>query len=373
MTHKGHLKRLRKGLRSTNIYSVLETDDIEEDAVDSASDDDQFTDSEAESIDSSAALLDARPIYSKMVDISNLTPDEKKLYSLHSDATGEFPFESYEGNKFILVSVFLNYIHVEPLKDRSAPSYVKAYRATIDFYKSFGYPISLQRLDNESSELLETYFKNEARIPFQYISPNNKRANKAERAIQSFKNHLIASVASANSDFPPALWDKLLFQLELTLAHLRPFTLNPDISSYEGMFGKKFDFLSNPIAPVGTKVLIYVPPDLRSSWDNHGLEGFYLRPSTDHYRNVHCFIPSTGGFWDTDQIAYFPDKYTMPGGSKEEILVEAANDLKAAITNNSSPQNINLIAADLADAIKNIGSARTVSYTHLTLSTKRIV
>jgi hypothetical protein len=51
MTQKGHLKRLRKGLRSTNIYSVLETDDIEEDAVDSASDDDQFTDSEAESID----------------------------------------------------------------------------------------------------------------------------------------------------------------------------------------------------------------------------------------------------------------------------------------------------------------------------------
>jgi hypothetical protein len=42
MTQKGHLNRLRKGLRSTNIYSVLETDDIEEDAVDSASDDDHL-------------------------------------------------------------------------------------------------------------------------------------------------------------------------------------------------------------------------------------------------------------------------------------------------------------------------------------------
>ena len=202
----------------------------------------------------------------------------------------------------------------------------------------------MQRLDNESSELLEAYFKNEARIPFQYISPHNKRANKAERAIQSFKNHLIASVASANSDFPSALWDELLFQLELTLAHLRPFTLDPDISSYEGMFGKKFDFLANPIAPVGTKVLIYVPPDLRSSWDNHGLEGFYLRPSTNHYRNVHCFVPSTGGYRDTDQVAYFPDKYTMPGGSKEEILIDAANDLKAAITKNSSSEEISLVA-----------------------------
>ena len=108
-------------------------------------------------------------------------PEETKLYSLHSDATGEFPFESFDGNKYILVSAFLNYIHVEPLKDRSAPSYVKAYRKTIDFYKKIGFPISLQRLDNESSEPLEVYFKNEARIPFQHIFPHNKRANKDEQ------------------------------------------------------------------------------------------------------------------------------------------------------------------------------------------------
>jgi len=154
MTQKGHLNRLRKGLRPTNIYSVLEIEDTEEVAVDSAPDDDQNTDSEAESIDIFASLLDARPIYSKVVDVSKLTPEEMKLYSLHSDAAGEFPFESYEGNKYILVSVFLNYIHVEPLQDRSAPSYIKAYRAIVDFYKSFGFPISLLRLDIESSEAL---------------------------------------------------------------------------------------------------------------------------------------------------------------------------------------------------------------------------
>jgi len=358
MTQKGHLNRLRKGLRPTNIYSVLEIEDTEEMAVDSAPEDDQNTDSEAESIDIFASLLDARPIYSKVVDVSKLTPEEMKLYSLHSDAAGEFPFESYEGNKYILVSVFLNYIHVEPLQDRSAPSYIKAYRAIVDFYKSFGFPISLLRLDNESSEALENYFKTEARIPFQYISPHNKRANKAERAIQSFKNHLIASVASANPDFPNALWDKLLFQLELTLAHLRPFALDPDISSYEGLFGKKFDFIAHPIAPVGTKVLIYVPPDLRASWENHGLEGFYLRPSADHYRNVHCFVPSTGGYRDSDQVAYFPDKYTMPGGSVEEILIDAANELKATIANNSPSDDIKLVATKLADAIKTIGTTR---------------
>ena len=110
------------------MYSVLEIEDSEEDTVDSASDDDSTTDSEAESIDIFASLLDARPIYSKTVDISKLTPEETKLYSLHSDATGEFPFESFDGNKYILVSSFLNYIHVEPLIDHTTPSYVKAYR-----------------------------------------------------------------------------------------------------------------------------------------------------------------------------------------------------------------------------------------------------
>ena len=358
MTQKGHLNRLRKNLRSTNIYSVLDIEETEETAVDSASEDDPTTDSEADSIDIFASLLDARPIYSKTVDITKLSPEETKLYSLHSDATGEFPFESFDGNKYILVSVFLNYIHVEPLKDRTSPSYVEAYRATVNFYKSFGIPISLLRLDNESSKPLEAYFKNEARIPFQYISPNNKRASKAERAIQSFKNHLIASVASASPDLPNALWDKLLFQLELTLAHLRPFALNPEISTYEGLFGEKFDFVAHPIAPVGTKVLIYVPPDLRSSWENHGIEGFYLRPSMDHYRNVHCFVPSTGGYRDTDQVAYFPDKYIMPGGSVEELLINAADDLTATIVKNSSSDSIKLVATRLTDAIKKFGTAR---------------
>ena len=358
MTQKGHLNRLRKNLRSTNIYSVLDIEETEETAVDSASEDDPTTDSEADSIDIFASLLDARPIYSKTVDITKLSPEETKLYSLHSDATGEFPFESFDGNKYILVSVFLNYIHVEPLKDRTSPSYVEAYRATVNFYKSFGIPISLLRLDNESSKPLEAYFKNEARIPFQYISPNNKRASKAERAIQSFKNHLIASVASASPDLPNALWDKLLFQLELTLAHLRPFALNPEISTYEGLFGEKFDFVAHPIAPVGTKVLIYVPPDLRSSWENHGIEGFYLRPSMDHYRNVHCFVPSTGGYRDTDQVAYFPDKYIMPGGSIEEILTNAANDLNATIAKNSSSDAIKLVATKLSSAIDSFGATR---------------
>jgi hypothetical protein len=216
-TQAGHLSRLRQHLRSTNIYSVLKVDDPDEEEMDTDLD---LFDSDQGS----------RPLFSKFIDLSNITPEEVKTFALYSDATGRFPFESFKGNNYILVSVFLNYIHVEPLPDRSAASYVKAFRATINFFKSFGFPISIQRLDNESSEALESFFVNEARLPFQYVSANNKRSNKAERAIASFKNHLISSFASVSGEFPPALWDELLEQVEVTLAHLRPLALNPDAS-----------------------------------------------------------------------------------------------------------------------------------------------
>ena len=323
-TQLGHLSKLRQNIRSSNIYSILKVD---EDA-DSDSDDDDLG-----AFDSDQ---DSRPLYTKTINATNLSPEEFKAFQLHSDATGKFPFESFSGNNYILVSVFLNYIHVEALPDRSASSYVKAYRATVNFFKSFGFPISMQRLDNETSTALENYFRDEANIPIQYVSANNKRANKAERSIASYKNHFISSYASASVDLPPALWDECLFQIELTLAHLRPFALNPNVSSYEGLHGKKFDFSAHPIAPVGTKILAFEPPDMRSTWSQHGVIGFYLRPSTKHYRNAHCYIPSTGGFRDVDQLAFFPEKFKVPGSSKEELLITAINDLKLSM-NSSSP------------------------------------
>ena len=73
-----------------------------------------------------------------------------------------------------------------------------------------------------------------------------------------------------------ALWCELLPQIELTLAHLRAYLPDPSISSYEGIFGKKFDFLAHPISPPGTKVIILDPVNTRESWTLHGFTGFYL-------------------------------------------------------------------------------------------------
>jgi hypothetical protein len=157
-------------------------------------------------------------IYSRLIDLN--TDDE-----IHSDTTGRFPFKSARGANYVLIFVHKGYIHVQPLNDRSAVSYVKAYRLVIKFFTTKGYVIDIARLDNETSKQLEA-FLSDANIPFQYVPPNDHCINRAERAIQSFKNHFISVLATIDDSFPMAHWDELLLQTELTLSILRSFACN---------------------------------------------------------------------------------------------------------------------------------------------------
>ena len=70
--------------------------------------------------------------------------------------------------------------------------------------------------------MLENFFKNEAKIEYNFISAGTHRANKAERAIRSWKNHFIAGISTVDPDFPMSQWPKFLLQAELTFNHLRP-------------------------------------------------------------------------------------------------------------------------------------------------------
>ena len=54
------------------------------------------------------------------------------------DLTGRFPTQSRSGYNYILVLVTddHNYIHVEPMKNRSAPEYVRAFTSALFSVKS---------------------------------------------------------------------------------------------------------------------------------------------------------------------------------------------------------------------------------------------
>jgi hypothetical protein len=142
------------------------------------------------------------------------------------------------------------------------------------------------RLDNETSAKLEAYIKTFA--TFQYFPPGNHRANRAERVMRTWKNHFIATLATASPKFPLTQWDRLIQHAEITLNCLLPWHPDPSISAYHGLTGAKFDFRAHPIGPAGTAVLIHDKPDNRGTWHAHGTHGFYLGPALQHYRTHRC-------------------------------------------------------------------------------------
>jgi hypothetical protein len=58
-------------------------------------------------------------------------------------------------------------------------------------------------------------------LTYQLVPLHIHCCNAAERAIQTFKNHLLAILASCDPDFPIAEWDCLLIQCDrhLNLLH----------------------------------------------------------------------------------------------------------------------------------------------------------
>ena len=129
-------------------------------------------------------------------------------------------------------------------------------------------------------------------VKFHLVPPHNHRANAAERAIQTFKNHLIAGLSGLDPQFPIKQWDCLLKQAELTLNLLRLARLNPKLSANSFLFGE-FDFTRTPLAPICTKVRAHVKRDTRYSWDPRGQPGWYIGPALEHHRCVTCYYPKT--------------------------------------------------------------------------------
>ena len=228
----------------------------------------------------------------------------------------------------MLISVFRGYIHAEPMKSRQAAELTAAYSATYDFFKNLGHVPQFQVLDNEDNELLQKFFR-KAKVEAQCVPPSTHRRNKAERAIRDWKSHFISGLDNVSRDFLMSLWCELISQCEITINHLRPYLLDPSISAYHGIFGKRYDFLAHPIHPPGTKVVILDPVSTRESWAPKRLNGFYLGPSLQHFRCYRVYVTSTKGIRVSDSLSWHPEKLKLPGSSKEEILFDVLQTVSA--------------------------------------------
>ena len=297
-TAKGHLNQERGGLQSTTLSPPSQATDI---------------------------------LCSHTADvIFSITNPKNKAYM---DATGRFPHCSSRGNEYVLIGYHppSNAILGVPLKNRQAATITKAWKLLHDQFSVGGLQPSTWILDNETSSELRTAMLKK-KLNYQLVPPHNHRANAAERAIQSFKNHFKAGLASLDPDFPIAEWDRLLTQAFLTLNLLRTASTNPQLSAHASLFGQ-FDFNATPLAPPGTKVIVHAKPGNRGSWDLNGKDGWYIGPSLNHYRCMRCFLPSSRSEVDSDTLAFFPHSLPFPKVSTDDFLRQAAMDIVTILTN----------------------------------------
>jgi hypothetical protein len=133
-------------------------------------------------------------------------------------------------------------------------------------------------------------------------------------------------LATCDPKFPLSEWDLLMPQADITLNLLRSSRRQPKLSAYACINGV-FDFNRSPLAPPGTRVVVHVTPDQRHNMAPHGVDGWYVGPSTEHYRCHKCYIPSTFGVRDALTVDWFPHTVPFPKVTTDEYLHQTASDM----------------------------------------------
>ena len=212
-TSKGHLKEERKGLRSTKLTQVQQTKAIPT-HLDHQPNDHGTTSPTSPSLNNPVDMTVTAPEAVTRTNCYHLARVDLNG-TVATDLTGRFPTTSLEGNKYIMVlySDDANGILAQPVRNRSEMELINAIKLLHNRIKRVNLPLHFHIMDNECSASLKSYLTDNS-ISFQLVPPYYHRQNPAERAIQTFKHHLIAGLASTNPKFPLYLWDKLVPQAE---------------------------------------------------------------------------------------------------------------------------------------------------------------
>ena len=125
---------------------------------------------------------------------------------VYSDQTGHFPVTSTRGYKYILIfyNVDSNAIIPRPLKSKEGKELLEKISEILQLLISRGYHPTIYRLDNEVSKNALLNLNNMG-ITYQLVPPRCHRRNATERAIQSYKNHMISALCTIDPRFSMAL------------------------------------------------------------------------------------------------------------------------------------------------------------------------
>jgi hypothetical protein len=188
---KGHMKRPRKGIRSTSKKAKTKGDTVQ--AVPGVPIPQVAPPSLTQYIEEPRPY--PGPAYDARIDGVNIIPDDESIANVfcfgaftdkisgvvYNDLTGNFPFMSIDGSVcfFVLYHYELNAILVKAIANVDDHSIFEAYKEVFETLEAKGYKPKMNVMDNQATKYIKKFLtKKECEL--QVVEPHNHRVNAAE-------------------------------------------------------------------------------------------------------------------------------------------------------------------------------------------------
>ena len=107
-------------------------------------------------------------------------------------------------------------------------------------------------------------------------------------------------------------------QAVITCNTLRTSCIDPGKSAYHQLHSNRYDWNNFPMAPPGTRAVLYMDPDNIFSWGTRGIDDWYCGPAQDQYWCNIFYVPETRSYWKSGSFDLFPHNCSLPDMSLEE-------------------------------------------------------
>lgn len=111
-----------------------------------------------------------------------------------------------------------------------------------------------------------------------------------------------------------------------------------------------FDFNRTPLAPPGTKAILFDDPKQRGTWAPHSQDVWYVGPAREHYRCYQFYHPETKGTRIGGTAKFFPQYCQLPCISS----ADRAEELIAALCNPAPRAPLAPLSTKHLDALKQL-------------------
>ena len=136
-----------------------------------------------------------------------------------------------------------------------------------------------------------------------------------------------------------------------------PSRINPKKLAYYQLHGRRYYCNRFPLAPPGTRAVLYLDPDNRSSWGTRGIDACYCGPYNDHYRCNKFYVPETRSYRISGSFDLFPQNCSLPDMSPEQHTNAVHDELLQSIMVLKKPHKKKLLKR-MADALYKLATSQ---------------